>query len=498
MEALLQVIDVHKSFPGVRVLQGVSMDIRAGEVHCLIGENGAGKSTLIKILMGIEKVDRGQLLWQGHPVTIHSPQDAYRLGIAYVPQELTLMPDMTVAENLWMGRFPVHRRMGVTVVDVATMQRRAQEVLDRVGLKVPPHTLVRQLGPADMQLCQIARALLVGARFIILDEPTAALGISETQQLFAIIRKLCADGVAFLYVTHRLDEIPQIGHRITVLRDGLCLGTHGVTEVNKDQMVRWMVGDKAVKVRKADVPGPAPTSEIALNVQGLTRRGVFADVSFAVRAGEIVGIFGLVGSKRTDVLRALMGLDPVDSGRMEVWGQPLTRWEPGRLTRLGVAWVPEERRQQALALDQSVRMNMSLASVRKFVVAGTLQRLKERSAVQAFMDRLRIQADQEKPVRLLSGGTQQKAVLGRWLMAGSRLFLIDEPTRGIDIGARGEIYSLMQEIVQQGGAILMVSSDMEEVFAVSHRVLVMRAGRLVAEYSKSELTAEAVMASAFG
>ncbi|MEU8353527.1 sugar ABC transporter ATP-binding protein, partial [Streptomyces sp. NPDC048845] len=427
-ETLLRIEGIRKTFPGVVALDGVDFDLRRGEVHVLLGENGAGKSTLIKVLSGVHAPDDGRVLADGKEVRIHGAQDAERLGIATIHQEFTLVPDLTVAENIFLGRQP--RRYGL--VDRKRMEAEAAGLLERVGVRVSPRAKVRELGIAQLQMVEIAKALSLDARVLIMDEPTAVLTSEEVEKLFSIVRTLRETGVGIVFITHHLEEIAAVGDRVTVLRDGRSVGRvpAGTPE---DELVRLMVGRSI----EAQYPRTRPgTGEPLLTVRGLTRDGVFHDVSFEVRAGEVVGLAGLVGAGRTEVARAVFGADPYDRGTVEVGGTRLARHDVNAALAAGIGLVPEDRKGQGLLLDASVQDNLGLVTLRSATRAGLVDRAGQRAAAGRIAEKLGVRmAGLGQQVRTLSGGNQQKVVIGKWLLARARVLILDEPTRGIDVGA---------------------------------------------------------------
>ncbi|MFG2148780.1 sugar ABC transporter ATP-binding protein [Streptomyces sp. NPDC048696] len=488
---VLRTEGIRKAFPGVVALDGVDFALRRGEVHVLLGENGAGKSTLIKTLSGAHRPDGGRVLVDGHEVRIHSAQDAERLGIATIYQEFTLVPDLTVAENIFLGRQPRRFKM----IDRKRMEADAAVLLERVGVDVPPHARVRDLGIARLQMVEIAKALSLDARVLIMDEPTAVLTSDEVDKLFTLIRGLRADGVGIVFITHHLDEIAALGDRVTVLRDGRSVGQVPAS-TPEDELVRLMVGrdiDQQYPRERPDVGAPL------LSVRSLTRQGAFHDVSFEVRAGEVVGLAGLVGAGRTEVARAVFGADRYDSGSVDVGGRRLPRHDVNAAMGAGIGLVPEDRKGQGLVLDASVQENLGLVTLRSATRAGLVDRKGQRAAAARIAERLGVRmAGLGQPVRTLSGGNQQKVVIGKWLLADTRVLILDEPTRGIDVGAKVEIYQLVNELTAAGHAVLMISSDLPEVLGMSDRVLVMAQGRIAGELPAGEATQEAVMELAVG
>ncbi|MEV5277260.1 sugar ABC transporter ATP-binding protein [Streptomyces sp. NPDC051994] len=488
-EELLRVEGIRKSFPGVVALDGVDFDLRRGEVHVLLGENGAGKSTLIKVLSGAHRPDGGRILAAGREVRIHGAQDAERLGIATIHQEFNLVPELTVAENIFLGRQP--RRFGM--IDRRRMEADAQALLQRVGLDVSPRAKVRELGIARLQMVEIAKALSLDARVLIMDEPTAVLTSEEVDKLFRIVRDLRDDGVGTVFITHHLEEIAALGDRVTVLRDGRSVGQVPAA-TPEDELVRLMVGRSIEQQYPRERPDPGRP---LLSVRGLTRHGVFHDVSFEVRAGEVVGLAGLVGAGRTEVARAVFGADPYDAGTVDVRGESVAGGDVNAAMGAGVGLVPEDRKGQGLVLDASVQENLGLVTLRSATRAGLVDLKGQRADATRVAGQLGVRmAGLDQRVRTLSGGNQQKVVIGKWLLADTQVLILDEPTRGIDVGAKVEIYQLINELTASGRAVLMISSDLPEVLGMSDRVLVMAQGRIVGELPARVATQDAVMALA--
>ena len=490
--ALLEMRGITKAFPGVQALRDVDLALHAGEVHVLVGENGAGKSTLIKILSGVYQADRGTIQLRGEPISFRSPRDAQDRGISTVYQEFNLVPQLSVAENIYLGQEPVRGWLGW--VDRGRRSAAARELLRSLDIAVPPGGPVRALGVAEQQLVEIARALSRAARIIVMDEPTAALTAHEIRGLFASIRALKARGVGVIYISHRLEELAEIGDRVTVLRDGQRVGTVRVGEVSTDAIIRMMVGREVRdKYPKTAV---APGEEV-LRVQGLTRPGVLTDVSFFLRRGEILGIAGLVGAGRTELALALFGAVPVAGGTVTIKGRTVRVRSPRDAIRAGMALLPEDRKRQGLVLVQPVVTNITLPVVSRLQRWGLLDRRGMRALARRFAGALRIVTpDLDRRVAYLSGGNQQKVVLAKWLATRSEIVIFDEPTRGIDVGAKIEVYQLMSDLVAQGTGILMISSELPEVLGMSDRILVMRRGRVAGEFSREDATAERLMAAA--
>ncbi|WP_111601704.1 sugar ABC transporter ATP-binding protein [Streptomyces sp. Amel2xB2] len=507
---MLRTEAIRKTFPGVVALDGVDFDLYEGEVHVLLGENGAGKSTLIKVLSGVHRADSGRVLRDGEPVRIHDAGDAERLGVATMHQEFNLVPHLSVAENIFLGRQP--RRFGL--LDRARMEADAAEVLGRVGVDIAPGTPVRELGVARAQMVEIAKALSLHARVLIMDEPTAALTADEVEKLFDLVRRLRADGVGVVFITHHLEEIAALGDRVTVLRDGRSVGQVPAS-TPRDDLVRMMVGRSieqqyprrtgradvgASEGRTAADSGTGSESRAPLlRVSGLTRAGRFSDVGFELRAGEVVGLAGLVGAGRTEVARAVFGADPYDAGTVEVRGERLRPYDINAALRAGLGLVPEDRKGQGLLPDSSVRDNLGLVTLSRASRAGFVNLSGQEEAAGRIAERLGVRmAGLGQRMGTLSGGNQQKVVIGKWLLAQSSVLILDEPTRGIDVGAKVEIYELVNELTASGHAVLMISSDLPEVLGMSDRVLVMAQGRIAGELAASEATQDAVMRLAVG
>jgi ribose transport system ATP-binding protein len=487
---LLRLTGIEKSFPGARALDGVDLAVEGGEVHCLLGQNGAGKSTLIKVLSGAHQPDAGTIEWMGEHIVLHSPQAAKKRGIAAIYQELDVVAGLSVAENVYLG----HEPGTLGIPDRKAMRRRTGELLARLGHpEIPPAREAGLLSSAGQQIVSIARAISHDARLIIMDEPSAVLAGDETRNLFRVIRELAAAGVAVVYISHRLDEIREIGDRITVLKDGRAVAQNlpARTAATPD-LVRLMTG-RSVEYVFPPTGRRTPGHEL-LRVEGLSRRGEFHDVSLSVRSGEIVGITGLVGAGRSELLETIYGRRRPDAGRVHLDGRPLRKGSVGQAVRAGLGLAPEERKAQALVLDQPVAHNVTLASLRRFSTLGLLRRGAENAEAARVTASLDVRpADVRRPMRTLSGGNQQKVVVSRWLLGGSRLLLLDEPTRGVDVGARAELYALIRSLADDGMGVLLVSSEVPEVLGLSDRVLLLKDGRIVHEAAAADLTEDDVL-----
>jgi rhamnose transport system ATP-binding protein len=492
-EALLEVHEVTKSFGAVAAVQGVSFRLYPGEAHALVGENGAGKSTIVKMLAGVHQPDTGTLLVGGRETVFHGPADAKAAGIAVIYQEPTLFPDLSVAENIAMGNQPLTR---LRQIDRRTMNATAVTLFQRLGVHLDPGRPARGLSIADQQIVEIAKALSSEARVLVMDEPTAALSAVEVERLFAVVRSLRDEGAAIMFISHRFEEITALCERVTIMRDGKLVATELVADLTVDDMIRRMVGrDLSALFPKQDVEA----GDVVLEVAGLTRAGVFSDITFSVRAGEIVALAGLVGSGRSEVMQAVFGVDPYDSGTVTVGGRRLKPGSPRAAMAAGMALVPEDRRQQGLVMELSVERNVTLPRARKLARLGLLYGTAERDSASTWTRRLQTKLGRlSDPVGTLSGGNQQKVVLAKWLSTGPRLLIVDEPTRGIDVGTKAEVHRLMSSLAADGIAIVMVSSELPEVLGMADRVVVLREGRVAAELTRAEATEESVMYAAMG
>ncbi|MEU7070412.1 sugar ABC transporter ATP-binding protein [Streptomyces narbonensis] len=473
---LLTMEGITKSFPGVRALDGVDLEVAPGEVHCLLGQNGAGKSTLIKVLAGAHQPDAGRITWNGEPVRLRTPSAAVRLGIATIYQELDLVEGLTVAENIHLG----HEPATAGFVKGRAARTATTALLTRLGHpEIDPARHVRELSAAGRQIVSMARALSHDVRLIVMDEPSAALDPDEVANLFRIVADLTAAGVAVVYISHRLEEIRRIGDRVTVLKDGRAVARGLPATTSTRDVVALMTGRDLPYVFP-DRPAHPPTTPPVLQVQGLTRQGEFEDIDLEIRPGEIVGLAGLVGSGRSEVLETVYGARRPTAGRVLVDGRPLRPGSVPAAVRAGLGLAPEERKAQGLLLLESVTSNVSVSTLARFSRAGWLDRTAERQAARAATRTLSLRPDRpEAPVRTLSGGNQQKAVLARWLLRGCRVLLLDEPTRGVDVGARAELYAVIRRLADEGLAVLLVSSEVPEVLGLADRVLVLREGRVV-------------------
>jgi rhamnose transport system ATP-binding protein len=490
---VLALDDVSKSFGAVRALRGVHLELFAGEIHALAGENGAGKSTLVKTFAGVHRPDTGQILLNGEPVVFHGPADAQQAGVSVIYQEPTLFPDLSVAENIFMGRQP---RGALGRLDRGAMNAAAAELFTRLGVVLDPSGPARGLSIADQQVVEIAKAISRDTKVMIMDEPTAALSNREVDRLFAVARTLASEGCALLFISHRLDEIFALCQRVTTLRDGAWIASEEVAGLTEDDLVHRMVGRELTELypKLKVTPG-----EVALEVSRLTREGVFTDVSFQVRVGEIVALAGLVGAGRSEVARAIFGVDRWDAGSVEVTGRPLKAGSPTTTMAAGVALVPEDRRQQGLVMELAIDRNIAITGMGRLRRGPIIPAAAERALATDWGTRLQLKYSRlSDAVGVLSGGNQQKVVLAKWLSTDPKVLIVDEPTRGIDVGTKAEVHRLLSQLASEGLAVLMISSDLPEVLGMADRILVMHEGRLTAEISRADATEAKVMAAATG
>ena len=489
---LLQMREICKRFPGVQALQDAELEVEAGEVHVLLGENGAGKSTLMKVLCGQHRKDSGNMTLAGETLEPTTPLEAEQHGLIMIHQELNLVPGLTVAENIFLG----HETTSMGFTRQNAMRDESRQLLQRLRCDVDPDTPTNQLSVAQQQLVEIARALREKARLLVMDEPTAALSDTEIEALFEVIRSLGEDGVPVIYISHRLNEILEIGHRVTVMRDGRTVATRQAKTTDLDELIRLMVGRTiAEQIPKRDVP----IGEVVLQVEGLARAGELSPVNLSIHAGEIVGVAGLMGSGRTELARAIFGADPVDAGSIRIAGQELSGQDPAASIAAGIGFITEDRKQQGLILLRSVAENITLTSLDDFAHGGWLDLRQERQMAQTLVEKLDIRAASlEQRAVDLSGGNQQKVVLGRWLAARCRVLLFDEPTRGIDVGSKAEIYSLIGDLVEQGVAIMLISSELPELLGLADRVAVMHEGSLQGILPRARATQQRILTLALG
>ena len=493
-DLLLRVIDVRKAYGGVHALRGASLELRSGEVHALIGENGAGKSTLIRIITGALKADAGELLLEGRPIVADSPRAVKEMGIAAIYQQPALFPELTVAENMAIG---IEAGPGWGRIDWRERRRRAAELLARVGADIDPGIEAGDLSMPQQQLVEIARALGADAKVLVLDEPTASLSADDTRNLFAVIRQLRERGVGLIYISHRLEELPAIADRVTVLRDGRTIDTRPVADVGREDLIRMMVGRELSAV--------FPKRSVPLGATVLELRGIRCaaigphPLDISLRAGEILGVAGLVGAGRTELARTIFGLTPAEEGEIHVRGERVSIRRPSDAIEHGIAYVPEDRRRHGVVLEMPISSNVTLASLDRFSTFGALDFRREREVSAEYARRLGVKTKSIfTAVSSLSGGNQQKVALSRWLVTRPSVLILDEPTQGIDVGAKSEIHALMSDLVGQGVAILMISSELPEILGMSDRIAVMRGGAIVAVLERAEADQESILALALG
>jgi ribose transport system ATP-binding protein len=490
---VLEMRHIRKTFPGVVALDDVDFELRRGEVHILLGENGAGKSTLMKILSGAYQKSDGQILLDGAEVEIKNPKHAQTLGISTIYQEFNLISHLPIGENIFLGREPV-RFAGL--IDQGAIHLEAKKALSSLGLALDPRRLVKDLRVAEQQMVEVAKALSLDARILIMDEPTAALTEHEIAELFDTIRRLKKNGVAIIYISHRMEELFEIGDRVTVLRDGRSVGTYDVPEMSKSELIRLMVNRELTELfpKVHTTRGPE-----VLRVEGLCTKSGLKDISFSLHKGEVLGVAGLLGAGRTELARAIFGLDKISSGSIYINGVAQKMSSPRSAIKSGIGFLTEDRKSQGLVLPLSVERNLCLSSVDKFSRWGIMNSREERQAASRYTEDLRIKTPSlDQKVVFLSGGNQQKVVLSKWLCSQAEVFIFDEPTRGVDVGAKAEIYQLMNRLTASGVAIMMISSELLEVLGMSDRVMVMRGGRIAGEFSDGEYTQERILQCALG
>lgn len=489
---MLAVSHVTKSFGAVAAVSDASIELFAGEAHGLVGENGAGKSTLVKMLAGVHQPDSGTLAIDGETVTLATPAAARDAGVAVIYQEPTMFPDLSVAENVFMGRMPTQ---GLGRLDRERMRDKVASVLELLQVSLDPGRAARGLSIADQQIVEIAKALTVDARVLVMDEPTAALSAAEVERLTRVIETLRERGAAVLFISHRLDEIFDICQRVTVMRDGRSVMSRPAAGLTSDELVRAMVG-RDIEQRELN---RGSIGEVVLSVERLTREGKFVDVSFELRAGEIVGLGGLVGAGRTEIAEAIFGIERYDAGSVHVSGQALKKGSPADAMRAGIALVPEDRRQHGLVMEESIERNVVLASLSRVTRRGLISADVSRDTSRSWLQRLQVKYGRlSDAVSTLSGGNQQKVVLAKWLSRKPRVIIVDEPTRGIDVGTKAEVHRLLESLAEEGVAVLVISSELPELLLLADRVIVIREGRLVREIPRAEATEESVVAAAAG
>jgi len=498
-DTLLKMKDISKSFPGVRALDGVDFDVNEGEIVALVGENGAGKSTLIKILAGIYQRDSGKIIISGEEVHPDNPGDSINLGISVIHQELNLVPEMNILENIFLGQ-EIRSSSGLgrmlRRLDANAMKLKTQQTLKRLGVSMDPFTPIKELSVAQQQLVEIAKALSLNARILVMDEPTSSLAEKDVDSLLELMKTLREQGVTIVFITHRLDEVFKIADRAVVLRDGKSVGQKHIKDTTKEEIISMMVGrvlDQLFPKIEIDIGNPV------LEVKNLNRGRLVRNVEFEIRQGEIVGLSGLVGSGRTEMARALFGIDKRDSGDFLIDGEPVQLDSPRRSIRAGIGFVPEDRKSQGLILRMAIYQNMTLPSIHEYTSMGYLNRREELKTTQRFIKDLQIRTTGPKAiVHFLSGGNQQKVVLGKWLAMNPKILILDEPTRGVDVGAKAEIHALISRFAQQGMGILLISSELPEILGMCDRVLVMSQGTIVANYGREDATQENIMKKAVG
>lgn len=488
---ILSLRGITKSFPGVKALDGINLDFYEGEVHSLCGENGAGKSTLMKILTGVYSLDEGEIYISGVKENIRNPLDALNKGLSIIFQEFNLVDALSIAENIFMGRLSNKKGTWVSWKDI---NARAKELMLRVGYDIDPTTLVKDLSVAEKQMVEIAKALSYNSKIIIMDEPSATLTTKEVEKLIQIINDLRKDGVTVIYISHKLEEVMEISDRVSVLRDGKIISTHDVEVLTKDMIVENMVGRTVEQNYPKRPSAPKEEAEVVLEVKNLTRKGVFEDISFQLRKGEVLGFAGLVGAGRTEIVRAIFGADKLTDGEVLIKGHPVHIKDPAKAIQSGLALLTEDRKQQGLHLDMPLSKNVSCVNLKAVTHNGFVSRAEEKQVCNEYIEKLAIKTPSSEQKALnLSGGNQQKVVLAKWLYADSDIIILDEPTRGIDVGAKMEIYNLMNQLIAEGKSIIMISSEMPELMGMSDRVVVIYEGRMKGTLIGEEINAERIM-----
>lgn len=494
-EVILEMRDIDKSFPGVKALDHAKLTLHRGEVHALIGENGAGKSTLMKILLGIYQEDAGEIIFKGKPVNFKSPHDALEAGISMIHQEINLIPTVSVGENIWIGRESKFSKGGI--ISVKKRNQAAQDLLDRLGIEINAKETVRNLSVANMQLVELARAVSYDSEIIIMDEPTSSLSDNEISLLYQIVRDLSKNGTSIIFISHKLEEIFEVCDRVTVMRDGQYISDHDTKEITQPELVTKIAGReiKDLFPKEETVPG-----EVALEVKNLCSGKTFRDISFSVRKGEILGFCGLVGAGRTEIMRAIFGIDSMESGEIYIEGKKVNIRSPKDAIANGLAMVTEDRRGSGIIAGLPVRHNISLAYLSKICNKATFINMKkEKQDTKRVADQLAVHAASlNQVIGSLSGGNQQKAIIARWLLDEPKILILDEPTRGIDVGSKSEIHRLISQLAAQGLAVIMISSEMPEILGMSDRIMVVREGRLVGEFQRGDADQETLIQRAFG
>jgi len=486
----VELLNINKSFPGVKALTDVTVNFYPGKVHVLLGENGAGKSTIIKVISGVYQADEGTLKVNGQEEVFMNTKESLEKGISVIHQELSVIPDLTVAENIFLGREPKIGKSGL--IDKVKMNRESKKLLDSIGVKINPREYIRKLNNGDKQMVEIARAVSQNSSMVIMDEPTSSLSEFEVRALFRVITKLKSENVAIIYISHRLKEIAEIGDNITILRDGNVVTTLPLKELTESEMIALMVGREMTQFYyKAE---NAVKDEVVLEVKNFTKQGQFENVSFELHRGEVLGVAGLIGAGRTEVMRAVFGAEKPDSGECKVFGKTVKFKTPREAIKMGIGLIPEDRRNQGLLLEKSVKENTTLASIYANSKHGFIDFKWEKDASIEYIKKMKTKTPSEKAlVKNLSGGNQQKIVIAKWLLAEAKIIIMDEPTRGIDVNAKAEIYALMKEFVENGGSIIVVSSELPEVIGVSDRIMIMREGKVSGIIEGKEISEKNIM-----